>query len=318
MLRSRYSTLRSALWLMVFALPLFFTAACGGGRATDQSWPVAAPAAPEAAADMAWGAFASEADAPGYAMRMSARQRLSGEWEEIAGTGERHIIQTADISMETEDFEDVVAELREIAPSVGGYVESETLRASAGRRFNIVLRVPAAAFDTALIQIQDLADVRSLTQSAEDVTDIFYDQAARLETRRIEEERILALISEADDLESLLDLERRLTSTRLAIEHYLHNLDTMAGRISFSTISVVLFDIHEDVLIAYAPTLGSRIGGAFGDSVDSTVRAAQNFIVFLAGAAIPLALIGLIALAVWQVRRIMLKKALFAGKSHST
>ena len=237
------------------------------------------------------------------------------EWDDIAGQGERHIIQTANVELDAVYFYEVVDKLRQIAPSVNGYISSEMLTAHSrpGRpRFTIVLRVPAASFDTVLRQVEGLADVRSSSQQAQDVTDQFYDMIGSLEIRRLEEDRILALIEEADNVQELLALEQRLSNTRLNIEMYLSQLNNMAGQIAYSTISVTLFDmrdVEEEMLVA---TLGERIGGAFGDSVGGTVRMVQNVIVFMAGAIIPLTVLGLIAFAVFKIARKIARRRLSA------
>ena len=221
----------------------------------------------------------------------------------------RHIIQTASTEQETEYFDDVVAELRQLAPASGGYIESEQLSGRMWRVLHMTLRVPSAAFEDVLTQIESLADVRHSNRQAEDVTDQFYDTAARLETRRIEEERLLALIQDAENVHDLLELERRLSNTRLQIETYNARLTNLAGRIAYSTIFVTLFDIAEEEIVPIAgPTMGERVGGAFGDSVDSVVRGFQNFVIFMAGVIIPLIIwcaIGFVAYKV--VKRIRRK-----------
>ena len=234
-------------------------------------------------------------------------------WEDIAGQGLRHVIQTANAELETEYFDVVVAELRQLAPAAGGYIESEMLTNHGWRMFSIVLRVPAASFETVLQQVEALAQVRHLNQWAQDVTDQFYDMVGSLEIRRIEEDRILALIEEADTIQELLALEQRLSNTRLSIEMYLSQLNNMAGQIAYSTIAVTLTDIAEEERVVLTSTLGERIGGAFGDSVDDTVSVAQNFIVFLAGALIPLMLLTLVGAAVYLVARKVLRKKVNAG-----
>ncbi|MCL2386121.1 MAG: DUF4349 domain-containing protein [Defluviitaleaceae bacterium] len=230
------------------------------------------------------------------------------EWEDVAGQNERHIIQTATIDMATEEFDDVVPKLRQLAELAGGYVESESLTTGRQRVFRIVMRVPAGQFEEVLSVTENLAEVRTSNQRAEDVTARFYDLAGNYQTRRIEEERILALISEAEYIRDILALETRLSETRLAIETYLSQLNNMAGQIAFSTISVTLFDVAEEEIIIIAPTLGERVGGAFGESVDSTVTAVQNFIVLLAGVSVPLILYVVLNIFVYIVVRLILKK----------
>jgi len=222
---------------------------------------------------------------------------------------ERHIIQTAWTELETEYFDDVTNSLRQLTLSVNGYIESEQIFRRGQRILNMTLRIPSANFQDVLQQVESLAEVRHSRQQAEDVTDQFYDTSARLETRRIEEERLLALIEEADYVHDLLELERRLSSTRLQIEIYMSQLTNLAGRIAYSTIFVTLFDIAEEEVVPIAgPTLGERIGGAFGDSVDSTIRAAQNFVIFIVGIIIPLLIWGTIGFVTYKVIRKLVRK----------
>jgi len=217
---------------------------------------------------------------------------------------QRHIIQTGWSEIETKFFYDVVYSLRQIATSVNGYVESESLATHARQIFNITLRIPSASFQDVMLQIECLADVRHSRQSAEDVTDQFYDTASRLATRRIEENRLLALIENATEVRDILDLERHLSETRVQIEMYDARLTHMANQIAYSTIHVTVFDIAERPIVPIAaPTLGDRIGGAFGDSINSVTRGLQNFMVWLAGAIIQLMVWGGIIFVAYKVIR---------------
>lgn len=234
------------------------------------------------------------------------------DWEELAEGGEnegrRHIIQNADVEMETEYFDDVVADLRDLADTAGGYVESEMLTTRGRGVFSIVMRVPAAEFANVLAQAENLADVRTSRQNAQDVTDQFYDTISNLETRRIEEDRLLALIEEAENIHDLLALETRLTNTRMSIETYLAQLNNLAGQIAFSTITVTLFDITQAPPVA-PPTFAGRISGAFDDSLDGTVGAAQNLVVFFAGVIIPFTIFGLCVFAIFLFVRMLVKRS---------
>jgi len=221
---------------------------------------------------------------------------------------QRHIIQTGWAELETKYFDDVVHSLRQIATSVNGYIESENLATHARQIFNITLRIPSAYFQDVMLQIEDLADVRHSRQSAEDVTDQFYDTASRLATRRIEENRLLALIEDATEVRDILDLERRLSETRVQIEMYDAVMIRMANQIAYSTIYVTVFDIADQPIVPIAgPTLGDRIGGAFGDSINSITRGFQGFVVWLAGAIIPLVVWGGIIFVAYKVIRKIVK-----------
>jgi len=299
------------VYMLAVVLLLGFLTACsrgndyaaGGGWArTAGSAPMAPAATPASVPDAARSSFAMEeaqfqsADLPQFGGSGNV------DWEEVAGQNVRHIIQSASMEMESESFNEVKNELRNIAPHVGGYIESEMLSATGRPRLSIVLRIPAARFDEVVVYVASLGTVHHQNQWAEDVTDQFYDMAGNLETRRIEEERVLALIEQATDIHELLMLEARLSTVRQAIASYLSRLNQMAGQITYSTLTVSL-TCAASPEIAAAATLGERIGGAFGDSVDGTIRATQGFVVFLAGVIIPLALLGLFGLLIFVIIR---------------
>jgi hypothetical protein len=207
-------------------------------------------------------------------------------------------------------FEEVVEALRLTAPSVGGFVESSSLGHSEARgwrprTFNITLRVPAEYFDWALNYIESLATVTSSMQNAEDITSEFYDMLGRLETRRIEEERVLAFIEQAVEINDLLALEERLGQIRMQIEQYMSRINHLDQLATFSTIHVRL---TEEETVVIAATLGGRIGQSFTGSLRATGAFFQNLIIFMAGAVVPLSVLALMALAgFWAVKMVRRK-----------
>ena len=200
----------------------------------------------------------------------------------------RHIIQTAWTQLETRYFDNVIEDLRQLPQVYGGYVETEQLNNHNRRAFTMTMRVPTAYFHDVLHRIESLADVISSRQRSEDVTDQFYDIQGRLETRLIEEERLLALIAGATDVRDILNLESRLSDTRLQIRTYETQINSLAGRIAYSTINITLNDVVVVDTIANA-TISGRISNAFSDSLESTISTTQNFLIFISGIIVPLA-----------------------------
>ena len=282
---------------MIVMFILLVLTSCGGQRMGF------APAPDE---DVAVGQIAMAlppAAAPGYAFFDVEAGGGHFGFEQQAPV-QRLIIQTANIQLETEGFDDAVDNLRVLPGAFGGYAQSERLFTFFGQRqFEIVMRIPAAEFDNALAKIRQIAASRSLNVSAEDVTDQFFDMSSRLETRLIEEERILALIDQTTRLADLLELEARLAATRLQINRYTASLADLESQITYSTIHVHLFDMEEVQEAVAAVSFGERVGGAFGSSIDGTISVIQFIIVVLAGAIIPLAIISPIFVLIIMLRR---------------
>jgi len=295
--------------LILIALLLLAITACSRG-ADELNFAPAVPApasAPMAQADSFhfMGSYGGGAQAPVYArqvaMAVDRAETTSDnyfvEYESTIAEQQRvrHIIQTAWVELESEYFDDAVADLRQIVESAGGFIEAERTERRHRRVFTITLRVPAANFEYSLWRAEASATVRSTNQHAEDVTSQFYDTTSRLETRRIEEDRLLALIEDAENVHDILELERRLSNTRLQIETYAARLNNLAGQIAYSTIFVTLHDTGEIPMPAIeGPGLWERIGNAFGGSVTATGHGIQNFVIFMAGATIPFVFWGVI------------------------
>jgi len=321
--------MKKILTILILGILFTVTACSGNDSAELTSMPAAAPAAGAPMPDMAfqtaepWDFALDEASFYG--------NFESGNWVEMPQVAEspavspnptatanhqtpvterRRIIRNANIDMETYDFDNAMNALRDIPLSVGGYIERSSMNSDAGRhgtarRFNITMRVPEAQFESVVRQIEQYATVTTSRQSAQDVTDQFYDMQARLDTLAIEEDRLLYLIEQATSISEILNLEQRLSSVRLQIGRYQSSLNTMIQQTTYSTIHVTLIELLEDEDAApiAALTFGERMGGAFSSSVNGTIWALQEFIVLFAGAIIPLAIVGALAFAVYKVYR---------------
>jgi coenzyme F420-reducing hydrogenase alpha subunit len=247
-------------------------------------------------------------------MTYSNRERF----DTVAGGGsaDKKIIQTAHVYMQTDQFDDTVAALRDIAVNVGGFIENSHLsdyynhsrysdrQPERLREFSITLRVPRESFDWAMFQVEGLALVRSSNQSAEDVTAQFFDLAGRLETKYIERERVLDMISRAETIEDLLALENRLGQINTDIERFQSQMTSIDRLSAFSTIHVQLNEVTTETLIISTEGLSARMNQAFTRSINSTLVFFQNVLIFLAGAVIPLTFIGLLTFAGIKAARI--------------
>lgn len=298
--------------LIVAVIGIMAVSGCSGGAKTGgtSSAPQAANSTAGYASDTAaseesydYGYAESEAGFDGaYDNAYPASEPMGG------GTGEgdfknavvmemrpEKIIQTADIESQTDRFDEVVEKLRAAAPDHGGYVESASQYTHGNRVFNITLRVPTEQFETVRLYVESLAHVIGTTQNAENVTGHYYDLLSRLETKQIEEERVLEMIGRATNIEDLLALEERLGYIRTQIERYQASLNTIDRLAAYSTIRMTLTEVTHEELVITSDDLGGRIRKAFLRSVNGTAVFFQEVILFLAGAFIPLTIIGLLA-----------------------
>lgn len=154
----------------------------------------------------------------------------------------RKIIRDAALEIEVQDVQKALAECRRLGLSAGGYVANSSVAASDAepRQATLVLKIPAFRLDDVLKELSGLGRVRSLSESARDVTEEFYDLEARVRTLKHEEERLLALLQRAGNVKDLLEVERELARVRGEAESMQGRLRVLSHQVDLSTVQVTL------------------------------------------------------------------------------
>ena len=150
-----------------------------------------------------------------------------------------------------------------------------------------------------------LCNVVSRSTDVSDVTESYTDTEARLNTLRLQEERLLAILSKATELTDVLELESRLSDVRYQIESYEATLRSYDSRVSYSTLHMTLQEVVEYSVVNTPPqTLGQRLSDGFADSMRMVKNSAENVLVWIV-TYLPLVLLWavIIAVAVWLVLR---------------
>lgn len=161
----------------------------------------------------------------------------------------------------------------------------------------------------------ELCNVVSRSTDVADVTESYADTEARLKTLRLQEERLLEILSKATELGDVLELESRLSDVRYQIESYEATLRNYDSRVSYSTLHITLQEVVEYSIINDPPqTLGQRLSDGFKDSMRLVKNSAENALVWLV-TYLPLVLLWAVILAVvvWLVLRLV-RRAQKAGK----
>ncbi|MDR1210539.1 MAG: DUF4349 domain-containing protein [Clostridiales bacterium] len=218
---------------------------------------------------------------------------------------ERKRVKTADLMMETKDFDAAANRFYEIAQSLGGFTQNQNAvaySASGGRSLkngSFTLRVPQENYEAALDAVKETARVVSSSMSERDRTADYYDAAARRETLLAQEERLTEMIARAETLEDIIALETRLSDVRYQIESagaYMADIDQLAA---MATINIELSETETGAELTPIPDdFAARMGESFMGGLGATVAFSQGAVIALAGAAVPLVALGMVALVV--------------------
>lgn len=193
----------------------------------------------------------------------------------------RKIIYTADVSVETEQFEAAVSTIRDLLDNAGGYVSSTSQWGSSSdgsRRSSYTCRVPSEHYREFISGLSGAGNVYSLNEYTDDVTTEYVDVQARLDSLNVQKGRLEELAAEAEDIEVLLSIEDKLSEVLYQIESYTAQMRTFDNQIFYSTVTIELREVGK---ISEGTTFGNRVRAAFSGSWESFVDGVQGFTIWL-------------------------------------
>jgi hypothetical protein len=279
---------RRALVLVLFTSML---AACSS-RKSDSS----AGAQPVELASTAQ----TEPSAPAAA-EPAGRFEANRDGERNAPAKPRKIIRTGTLTIEIDNYERVRAAIDGLVRGSGGFVASVDVGRMDGSvgAATLVIRVPEERLDSAVAALGKLGTLRRESLRAEDVSETYYDLAARLRNAKRLEERMVELAAKAGGVKDLLEVEREIGRVRESVEVMEGQLRGLDDRTSLATLTVELVT-RETYIAVEEPGLGSKIESAFDASVHALGEAAEALLLFMVAALPWLVPLGIGA---WLLRR---------------
>ena len=227
----------------------------------DGDWTPQATWAAEAEAEApAMGNAAVSADSLGSGLKDRAQIGTAGQIDASK------IIYTANLHLESQDFDAAYEAIGKIVETAGGYYENNTVydEGTASRTASITVRLPQEQFDAALTQLKKVCHVTYSNQTAKNVSEEYYDVQSRLETAKIKLERLQNLLASATEMSDIIELENAISDTQWQVDYLSGDLRRYDSLIGYSTIQVDLDEVQ--VLTDTDPepvSLGARIKGAF-------------------------------------------------------
>ena len=224
------------------------------------------------------------------------------------------IIYSANVQVETTDFDQSLARLNEMVEEYGGWVESSSLNGSnyadqsrgavSRRSANYTLRIPSDRFQELMGSLSDLGNVPYSHIYTENVTAQYYDVQARLTAYSAQEQRLLEMMEIAESVEDVILLEDRLTEVRYQIEALQSALNNWDRQVSFSSVYLDISEVQEySPEPQVQPSFGQQLKTALQEGFHDAGAFFKGLLLFLTGA-----LPALLVLAVLTVVVVLLVK----------
>lgn len=225
----------------------------------------------------------------------------------------RKLIRTVSLSLETKEFDSVLTNLSTKTTELGGYIETSSVNGNSyshhsTRYASYVIRIPANKLNEFVEVVSELGNVTQKNESVEDVTLRYIDVESHKKALETEQERLLELLSKAENMEEILTIESKLSDIRYEIENYESQLKTMDNQIDYSTVSVYVDEV-ERVTDTGEKGFFEEIKERFGNSLYVVARGIRGLVIGILGSLPILIVCGVvIAVVVIVVRKILKKR----------
>lgn len=304
--------------IMAVILAVGLLASCGASSAVGEDSVNSSPMEP--------GGYKDESD-----YDSSLPQEPSAEGDGLgAGTPQKQtdfaekMIYSADVEVETKDFDESVEFIYGLLDRYGAFLESSRVSGKSYeaaiygykslRRATFVIRVPVAHFNTMRDGLEGAGNVLNSYVYSTNITTQFYDAQSRLNAYRTEEERLLDMLSKCETVYDMLEIESRLSDVRYEIEALETTLRNWQNEVDYSTLTVVLSEVEDYTeKVETHRTYWQEIGDGFRrtlSSVGDFFKGLFKFIVVYLPVFILIAVVGAVcAVIVLTVRRRSKKRA---------
>ncbi len=217
---------------------------------------------------------------------LAEEKTISAESESIPEAPEQvikcpdKIIKEADIKFEVENYKKAKKEIDSLVNGWGAYISSEDENYSSYQVTNtIVIRVLNRNFEKLLDAIGNTSkkiDYKSI--NSVDVTEEYVDIESRLKTKKEVEQRYHEILKRANTIEDILKVENEIRVIREEIEAAEGRLKYLDDRVSFSTITLT---IYQQLEFKYKPDKETRFFTRLYRGLDKGWKGLLAFIVAL-------------------------------------
>jgi hypothetical protein len=204
---------------------------------------------------------------------------------------QRRVERSTRLELTTTDVQAASDGVVRATQASGGFVQSSQVATGDGRSTaSFVLRVPTSRLDDALARLSKLGHVRSLQQSADDITNAYNGASTRLAEARAERRGLLRALSKATTAQEISSLRARIADNRRALQRYQREFDAVRNRANYATIGVEVTGVARKH--AAVPSGGSWTPGDAAHDAVRVLEVSAGVALIALAVLVPLTLVG--------------------------
>lgn len=245
-------------FLSVIMVMAFMTG-CGGSATGTNGYPQSAPSSMKGNGFFSVESVEMEDSISIDREMMKPTDNDMGATDTISREIERKLVYTANVDLESKDYEASLTQLKQQVQAFNGYLEETSQygsRENGNRYYNVTIRIPSDKYRDFLDATGSMGSVIRMSESMQDVTTNYIDVQARISSLEAQRDRLAELRKQAASLEDLMAIENRMSDVQYQLDNYMGQMKYLERQVSYST---VYLNLREVVTYTPANTFGSRL-----------------------------------------------------------
>ena len=161
------------------------------------------------------------------------------------------LIYTANMNIQTLDFDEAVKGLNDLVSKFGGYFEAIStdnggyFADDSYRYGSYTVRIPSDKYQKFINSVSEGMHVVNLNQNAEDIGQVYFETERRVETLKNKHDRLEELLKKAEKMKDIIELESALSDTEYELEQYTSELNRYDSLVNYSTVYVYIEKVSQ-------------------------------------------------------------------------
>jgi hypothetical protein len=195
---------------------------------------------------------------------------------------EEKLVYYCTTSIETKNFDESYSKIKDLISKYNGIIQSENKTdddynwyytdrdySSASLKTVIQCRVPSKNYQSFVDELSDLgenAKIKSQSTEIENISQEYYDNTTKIEALKIQEERLLQMMDQAQTIYEMITVEDRLTEVQYELNSLQTNLTYMDMDVAYSYVNLTLTEVKEYTVEVEETTFFSRMWDEIKDA----------------------------------------------------
>ena len=230
----------------------------------------------------------------------------------LATSSDKKIIKTVRETVETENYDKFIDDLRSAVTSAGGYIASShyygggIYDSRANRSASFEIRIPADALENFNGSVGGFGAVTYYEESANDVTLSYVDITSKIAVLEAEEAALLSILSRAETTADILSVRSSLASVQSDLASLRAQKTVIDDKVAYSTVNMTLREVKR--VTTTDQSFLEEVGEEFSDSLEDIGEDLRAFFVWLIGDSLYILLVCPIAVGVFFILRAIVRR----------